>query len=58
MSAYSQQAEVISERGPWSVVEDGEKVSLLSDDFTHDVMLHISGDFRDFAQRIDRKSVV
>jgi len=42
----------ISERGPWRVINQGTpSVAVMSDDFTHDVILKISGDFADQAQR-------
>jgi hypothetical protein len=37
------------DQGPWRVSADGKAIS--SDDFTHDVILRISGDFYDDAQR-------
>lgn len=47
----------ISETGPWSVVDwskDGTpKVGLQSDDFNHDVVLYINGDFWDHEQRLE-----
>jgi hypothetical protein len=41
----------MSDKGPWSVVltESGWGVS--SDDFTHDVLLRVSGDFADKDER-------
>ena len=33
----------VVERGPWEVSDDGR--TIMSDDFTHDVMLAVSGDF-------------
>ena len=35
--------------GPWTVSDDGRTIS--SDDFTHDVLLRVSGDFYNDAQR-------
>ncbi len=35
--------------GPWSASADGRTIS--SDDFTHDVLLRVSGDFANDAQR-------
>lgn len=40
---------VVIERGPWSASDDGRTIS--SDDFTHDVVLRVSGDFGDDATR-------
>jgi hypothetical protein len=39
----------VVERGPWVVQNDG--YSIASEDFTHDVILKVSGDFYDDAQR-------
>jgi hypothetical protein len=35
--------------GPWTVSDDGRRIQ--SDDFTHDIDLHVTGDFYDNAQR-------
>ena len=40
----------VVERGPWRAAKDGK--SIASDDFTHDVVLAISGDFWSDEQRI------
>lgn len=37
------------DKGPWDVSADGRAIS--SDDFTYDVILRVSGDFYDDAQR-------
>lgn len=37
------------ERGPWEASEDGS--TIVSDDFTHDVILCVTGDFAGGAQR-------
>lgn len=37
----------------WSVVESHTGVSLYSSDFTHDVMLKVTGDFKDDDQRVE-----
>lgn len=47
----------LDDRGPWTVEtwkdENGnDKVGLFSDDFTHDVVLNITGDFWDNKQRM------
>lgn len=44
----------VRETGPWEVfsAEDNSRVGLLSHDFTHDVVLWISGDFADFDERM------
>jgi hypothetical protein len=39
----------LHDKGPWAASEDGR--SLYSDDFTHDVVLKLSGDFFDDKQR-------
>lgn len=39
----------LHDTGPWSVSEDGREIQ--SDDFTHDVILRVTGDFYDDAQR-------
>ena len=38
------------DKGPWKASEDGRNV--MSDDFDHDVMLTISGDFESPEQRL------
>ena len=48
---------MIEEHGPWEVqtcpsdTPNEYKVVIQSDDFTHDVMLIVDGDFRDFEQK-------
>ena len=42
----------ISEKGPWKAVTWNGKIALMSDDFTHDVVLYITGDFYDDAQKL------
>jgi hypothetical protein len=44
---------LIEENGPWKVYEESEggKAGIMSDDFTHDVILWPDGDFRDNEQR-------
>ena len=39
----------VIEQGPWTARQDGRAVQ--SDDFTHDVVMEISGDFADEYQR-------
>lgn len=34
-----------NDKGPWEVVESKGRVSLYSDDFTHDISLEVNGDF-------------
>lgn len=41
--------EELQDDGPWTVSEDGH--SIASDNFTHDVILRITGDFYDDRQR-------
>lgn len=36
---------LVQENGPWRVSESNGRVSIISDDFTHDVALSLSGDF-------------
>ncbi len=40
---------LVIERGPWSASPDG--AVLYSDDFTHDVMLTVNGDFGSYEDR-------
>ena len=51
--AASQPAQEPVDAGPWSAggSDDGTKAWVDSHDFTHDVRLHISGDFADDKQR-------
>jgi len=35
----------------WKVLETGGKVIIESNDFTHDVWLELSGDFKDYTQK-------
>ena len=42
-----------SDVGPWRMIVGPHKVTLYSDDFTHDVAITICGDFSDNKQRID-----
>jgi hypothetical protein len=39
----------LHDKGPWTVDADGK--SIQSDDFTHDVILRVTGDFYSDAQR-------
>lgn len=43
------------DKGPWSVfresIKGGRALGVISDDFTHDVVLKVCGDFEDIAQR-------
>lgn len=42
----------VSDRGPWRVMVDEKGIpSIASDDFTHDVVLRITGDFEDNIMR-------
>lgn len=41
----------VSEKGKWSLYTHEGKIGVASDDFTHDAILWISGDFADDAQR-------
>ncbi|MBV2138545.1 MAG: hypothetical protein KUF79_17195 [Candidatus Thiodiazotropha sp. (ex Ctena orbiculata)] len=43
----------VSEKGPWDVEEWGDgQVVIQSRDFTHDVALKVSGDFRLYEQKM------
>ena len=44
---------VVLDKGPWSVVHWGDKVGLQSDDFMHDVVLYVTGDFYDIEQQLE-----
>jgi hypothetical protein len=37
----------VKDIGIWTAVQNGPEVSIQSSDFTHDVILSISGDFKD-----------
>jgi len=39
----------LHDKGPWVVSEDGQAIE--SDDFTHDVILRVTGDFYNDEQR-------
>lgn len=39
----------LHDKGPWTVSEDGSAIE--SDDFTHDVILRVTGDFYSDEQR-------
>lgn len=43
------------DKGPWMAVidHDGRAFAVDSSDFTHDVRLEVSGDFKDDAQRLE-----
>lgn len=42
------------DKGPWSLYHDqkGILVGVISEDFEHDVVLRVSGDFTDHAERL------
>ncbi len=44
---------MVKESGPWRTVIDEDKrdINIMSDDFHHDVMLTIDGDFKDLDQK-------
>ena len=46
---------MIQEKGPWRVITSNEdkSISIQSNDFTHDVMLIVDGDFKDFEQKLE-----
>lgn len=41
----------VNENGPWRVIELNDRFSIVSDDFTHDVALSLSGNFSSTEQR-------
>jgi len=41
------------DKGPWTIEIDEENIHICSDDFTHDVCLNISGDFKDVLQNLE-----
>lgn len=41
------------EKGPWCIRYEEGNPYLMSDDFEHDVILSISGDFADFDQKTE-----
>ena len=43
----------MTDKGPWSIftAQDGTLVGVISDDFEHDVVLRVDGDFEDAAQK-------
>jgi hypothetical protein len=46
--------EPVRERGPWNVyIKDGRAIGVLSEDFHHDALLRVSGDFADDAKRLE-----
>ena len=46
---------VFNDKGPWIAgkTQDGKRVFVESDTFTHDVRLYIDGDFEDISQKLD-----
>lgn len=42
----------IIERGTWKAIRQGHRIGVQSDDFTHDVVMWITGDFEDNDQRV------
>lgn len=48
-------ANKILDRGPWGVRTDPASgwVAVFSDDFTHDVLMKITGDFGSYAERVE-----
>ena len=44
----------MTDKGPWSIYtsQDGTLVGVISDDFEHDVVLRVDGDFEGAAQRL------
>ena len=41
----------IIEKGPWKIFEDNKKIGIISEDFSHDAILWIDGDFKDYYQK-------
>lgn len=49
----------MDDKGPWYIRKIGEgKIEIYSEDFTHDVVLALSGDFEDEDQRIEYASMI
>ena len=44
---------MIKETGTWKAIKDDKAVVIQSNDFTHDVMLTIDGDFKDLDQTLE-----
>lgn len=44
---------MITETGTWKAIKDDQAVSIQSNDFTHDVMLIVDGDFKDIDQKLE-----
>ena len=42
---------MIEDRGPWNVIDWRSTVAVMSEDFTHDVILEINGDFANLEQK-------
>ena len=51
MNGYNKISDM--EKGPWQLYYDEGNPYLVSDDFEHDVLLRISGDFSDHKQKTD-----
>ncbi len=45
----------MNDKGPWSTLisETDEIIGILSEDFTHDVLLRVDGDFENDSQKIE-----
>ena len=44
---------MICERGPWYVLRTSDSVVVASRDFTHDVWLYVTGDFKDTPEKLE-----
>lgn len=48
----------VIDKGPWKAEINGVACSVVSDDFTHDVALHITGDFECLNQRFEYAEMI
>ena len=44
---------MVKETGTWKAIKDDKAVVIQSNDFTHDVMLIVDGDFKDLDQKLE-----
>lgn len=44
---------MVKEKGTWFCYFGGDRIGVASHDFTHDVVLWVSGDFKDADQKIE-----
>ena len=45
--------DMVKENGPWFCYMGGNRIGVASDDFTHDVVLWVSGDFENTDQQVE-----